>query len=285
MKTRNKPIWSLLLSAILFTSTTGVKADTASDTEALLNWAESTFPELFPNPQGTQTADPWIFRHYPSTGIYAGVNTSDLGVYVLGGVWAEPTYIDSLANLISTIQDSGENQSIAACDTTSIPDGLSYSQSGNVVTVTTNGQCITIPDNNNLCEIPEAQVSQTGISVLSTTSVTSSSYTGITINVPSDLVDLESLLSGNSSICTINAPSDYNNITINTDICIDVTNQLDALSSLGSFVTVNPPVTFSSNSTLTNQVVTDCFATEATIIVDAVTDQTWVNQNGTFVEL
>lgn len=285
MKTRNKTIWTILFSAVLLAGTASTNADTASDTETLLNWAENTYPELFPNPQGTQTADPWIFRFYPTTGIYAGVNTGDLGVYVLGGPWTEPTYIDSLANIVSTIEGAGGSSSIAACDTTSIPQGLSYSQSGNVVTVTTNGQCITIPENSNICEVPEEKASVTGISVISSTSVTSSSYTGITINVPSDLINLDTLLSGNSSVCTINAPADFSNITVNSDICVDVTNQLGALGDLGSFVSINPPVTFSSSSTLTNQVVADCFATEAAIIVDAVTDQTWINQNGTFVEM
>ncbi|NBQ69509.1 MAG: hypothetical protein EBU46_12065 [Nitrosomonadaceae bacterium] len=63
-------------------------ADTSSDTEILLNWAENTYPAYFPTHQVTQNIDPWIFRHYPDTGIYAGVNKNDGNVYVMGRITA-----------------------------------------------------------------------------------------------------------------------------------------------------------------------------------------------------
>ncbi len=95
-------IFALLLPFMMLS--TQVLADTASDTETLLNWAENTRPELFPGRKSTQTLDSWIFRYYPETDIYVGVNTGDSGVYVLGGPWGEtPTYIESLANIISSI--------------------------------------------------------------------------------------------------------------------------------------------------------------------------------------
>lgn len=286
MKVQLEKIWSLFFAFALLFSGNNAIADTASDTEILLNWAENTYPQFFPSPQGTQTVDPWIFRFYPETGIYAGVNTGDLGAYVLGGPWAKPTFVSPLASLISSIDDAGGNSSIASCDTTDIPEGLSYSQSGNVVTITTNGNCIVIPANTNFCEVPDEQATETGISVLSTTEITSSSYTGITISTPIDLINIDDLLGTNTKTCTIHAPADFSNITINSDVCVDVTNQLGALGdSLGDFVTITPPVTFSSTSTTTNQVVADCFATDATSIVNAVTDETWINQNGDFVQL
>lgn len=79
-------------------------ADTASDTEILFNWAEKNYSQYFPSHQTTQSSEPWLFRFYPETTIYAGVNTTDNGVYVLGGSWGNinPTYIDSLPNLLLT---------------------------------------------------------------------------------------------------------------------------------------------------------------------------------------
>ena len=60
-------------------------ADMVSDTEKVLNWAEKTFPDLFPNHQITQAYDNWLFRYYPETEIYAGVNRLDTAGYVMGG--------------------------------------------------------------------------------------------------------------------------------------------------------------------------------------------------------
>ncbi|MDP1551033.1 MAG: hypothetical protein Q8L97_12895 [Nitrosomonas sp.] len=77
-------------------------ADTTSDTDTLLNWAENNYPTYFPTHQTTQSIAPWLFRFYPETNVYAGVNTNDNGVYVFGGPWGNtsPTYIDSLSNLL-----------------------------------------------------------------------------------------------------------------------------------------------------------------------------------------
>lgn len=77
-------------------------ADKASDTDKLLNWAESNYPQYFPAHQATQNTEPWLFRFYPETNAYVGVNTSNDGAYVFGGPWGDdnPTYIDSLSNLL-----------------------------------------------------------------------------------------------------------------------------------------------------------------------------------------
>lgn len=79
-------------------------ADTAGDAEILFNWAENNYSQYFPSHQTTQSFEPWLFRFYPETSIYAGVNTTDNGVYALGGPWGNvsPTYIDSLPNLLLT---------------------------------------------------------------------------------------------------------------------------------------------------------------------------------------
>ena len=65
-----------------------VLADITSDTEKLLNWAESKYPEFFPGHSATQTnIEPWLYRFYPGTGVYAGVNKSANGDAV--AVWLE----------------------------------------------------------------------------------------------------------------------------------------------------------------------------------------------------
>ena len=85
MKQRIK---QLILSACTFILVGNIhfaSADIASDTERLLNWAEITYPNLFPSCQATQNIEPWIYRYYPESQIYAGVNRNDKYVYVLGG--------------------------------------------------------------------------------------------------------------------------------------------------------------------------------------------------------
>lgn len=76
------------------------QADIADDTEILLNWAEETYPNYFPSYQTTQTFGPWLFRYYPQSDTYAGVNIDDQGVYVLGGPWGnQPTFISELRRM------------------------------------------------------------------------------------------------------------------------------------------------------------------------------------------
>lgn len=57
-------------------------------TEVLLNWAERTFPQLFPGPAPTQWLPPYLYRHYPSTGNYIGIAGDDVSLLgpVSGGV-------------------------------------------------------------------------------------------------------------------------------------------------------------------------------------------------------
>ncbi len=93
----------LLILVCILINASAVIAGPTEDTETLLNWAESTYPQLFPSHQATQSSAPWLYRFYPEAQVYVGVNTSNNGVYVLGGPWgnAAPTYIDSLSNLIA----------------------------------------------------------------------------------------------------------------------------------------------------------------------------------------
>lgn len=278
---------ALTLAALLLVGHLGVaKADTASDTETILNWAENTFSDLFPSHQGTQSIDPWLFRFYPETGIYAGVNLNDNGVYVLGGPWDTATLIDTLPNVVNLAL--GGDTGISGCNTTAGPAGISYSQSGNVVTVTTNGQCIpapnlTDPSVANLCQVPE-QPSATGISVLSTNTVTSSSLEGITSSLPINPFDSILNASANVQYCTINAPTSTADLTVNTDLCFDIT-ELTASFPTFDGITITPPVNYRLVSTATSAVVSDCFATDASAIFDAFTGETWTKDplSGTFV--
>jgi arylformamidase len=54
----------------------------AIDTEVLMDWAQMSYPQLFPGPQTSITAPPYVYRHYPTTGNYLGV--SGKTVYVFG---------------------------------------------------------------------------------------------------------------------------------------------------------------------------------------------------------
>jgi alpha-tubulin suppressor-like RCC1 family protein len=104
MKKQIKQLALFFCTLILLGNISFASADTASDTDTLLNWAESNYPTYFPTHQTTQSITPWLFRFYPDTNVYAGVNTNNNGVYVFGGPWGNvnPTYIDSLSNLLTT---------------------------------------------------------------------------------------------------------------------------------------------------------------------------------------
>lgn len=262
-------------------------ATIASDTEKLLNWAERSFPQFFPSHQATQSIEPWIFRYYPETQVYAGVNKSDRNVYVLGGPWGNnPAVIDTLSNLVNQINSSGGDVSIAACDTTDAVSGVFYSQSGNVVTVTSNGQCIPAPDLSkaNLCNVPQQTVAS-GISVLGSNTTTSSSISGL--EIPGfNLLDFVNS-AANVKHCTRNAPAETANLVVNSDLCLDITASIT--ETLGNLpipgIALNPPVAYHTKGTYTNTIVADCFATDATTISDAVTGEAWVNQGGKFVQV
>ncbi len=267
-----------------------IYADTGSDTEKILNWAENTYPEIFSGHQATQNIEPWLYRHYPETGIYAGVNKNDNGVYLLGGIWGDqPTYIDTLANLIAHIDSLGGNGSVAACDTSKTPAGITYSQSGNVVTVTSSGQCVAAPDlaNTNLCSVPR-QTTASGISLLGSNTVTSSRLEGLTINIPGLPDPIKGIdASANVKHCTINVAADTANLIVNSDLCFDITTTVTNL--LAGFpvdgIALTPPVKYYTAGTYTSNIVDDCFATDATTVSDAFTGEMWVRQNGEYVKI
>lgn len=281
----------LSICALVFLVNTNLAfSETVSDTETLLNWAEKTFHELFPSNQATQNIEPFLFRHYPETGISVGVNQNDNDVYGLGGIWGNnPTFIDSLPNLLGQIANSGGNGDIAACDTTNSPAGIAYSQSGDVVSITTNGQCISVPDLNttSICQMPQ-QTTASNISMLSSNTVTSSRMEGIETTIPGLPNPFQAIVDATASIkhCTLNAVSETVSLVVNSDLCFDITTALSALLSDFTVegISVTPPVNYFFKGTNVSQTVADCFATDATTISDAFTGEAWVKQNGVFVK-
>ncbi|SDX42006.1 hypothetical protein [Nitrosomonas halophila] len=273
-------------ASVLIGQTSSAFADLSSDTETLLNWAERTFPHLFPTHQATHSLDPWRFRYYPQTNIYAGINTQDQNVYVLGGPWGydNPTQISPVSTLLADITQSGGDGSIPACKTDDIPAGFVYTQSGNTVNITTNGQCIKLPPDTDFCEAPEEEVAApTGISILTTVDVLKSEWGGVTFNNgPGNIPDS---FSGNTAVCVINASPDQAPLTINTDICLDVTDEVmeDFASDPGITIT-DSSITHATQTTMRNDRVPDCFQTEAISIHDAYTGQTWINIGGQFID-
>jgi len=102
-----------LVACILLTSLSHRigHADILDDTDTVLNWAESFYPQIFPSHQATQRTEPWLYRYYPETNIYVGTNTNDNSIYFLGGDWEDrsPRYINNLSYLLKVAKSGGAN--------------------------------------------------------------------------------------------------------------------------------------------------------------------------------
>jgi len=61
-------------------------ASAADDASALMDWAETAYPQYFPGHQANLESAPYVYRYYPQTQNYLGVAGED--VYVLGPVSA-----------------------------------------------------------------------------------------------------------------------------------------------------------------------------------------------------
>src|SRR5690606_832942 len=82
-------------------------ADTTSDSVKLFNCAQIAYPDLFPAHRATLSSTSWHYRFYSETDVYAGVNTDNHNVYVLGGPFGHesPTLIDTLPNLLAVARN------------------------------------------------------------------------------------------------------------------------------------------------------------------------------------
>lgn len=84
------------------------QAQAVSATDAALqvmDFGERMFPEYFPKHKGNQSFPPYLYRYYPETGVLMGV--ADGKVYVLGGPWAEITYVGDISGFITPTKSTG----------------------------------------------------------------------------------------------------------------------------------------------------------------------------------
>ncbi len=73
--------------------------------DQLMDWAERTYPQLFPYHQPNQIAGPIVYRFYPNSGNYAGVSGND--VLVLGPMSNNViTKVGTLADFASAVATS-----------------------------------------------------------------------------------------------------------------------------------------------------------------------------------
>lgn len=280
----------LLLSSViaLWTNINTAMADLNSDAEIIFNWAEALFPQYFPQHSETQTIPGWRFRAYPGTGAYAGVNIDDQYVYVLGGPFGGvPLKIESVANLAAAAGGTNTPSADTACDQAKVPAGLQVIQNGNHVKITTNGACVALPKSS-ICVPPKSTA--TGISAVSENKVNSFDIQGLKWSHPDLAVAFAPTIQEaiNVKTCLINVSQAFVNQTAEMDVCLDVTSDLAGFATqLKGLATIEPPVTMKLQSNIVNKTVADCFSAEtnATIVSDAVTDETWIKQNGQFVKI
>ncbi len=276
--------YAILLGLPLIAQLNFASAALEDDAETIFEWAEKAYGQFFSSEQNTNAVDTWLYRYYPATDTYLGVNKGDSSVYVLGGTFGNrPVYIDTLSAVLKMA--GAKSQSNAACDGNNAPNGIFYSQNGNTTTITTQGQCVALPSQG-ICT--PAASSATNIHVLTHNKVSSSEMKGINISIsgiPNPLETMGSQIS-NSKNCTIHAPSDFSNQIINYDICYDLSSQpgISGLQSIPGMLTVTPPVTMRTVGSLQNEIVSDCFKTDAASITNLITKEFWINQNGVFVK-
>ncbi|GAB4267478.1 MAG: hypothetical protein Kow0065_18070 [Methylomicrobium sp.] len=279
----------LMLNLCLFAATSA-QADIVSDAEEIMNRGQQIFPQFFPSSQTTQTLPPWLFRYYPETGVYLGINQNDAGVYLMGGVFGnEPSFFASTGETLGMLR-GGDNQTQKgqACNINSLPTGISVTQNGNTTNISTNGQCIKISEQQSFCEIPPETDNSgtpvaTGIHMVTQVNLQTFEFGGI--NFSNDMLasmfknQLQNSFSAKT--CVIHAPEQYN-YTVNFDMCLDVTDQFTEMSDLG---TINPPVTVKYLGNSSSSIVPDCFNTDSTITTNLVTNEIWMNLNGTWQKI
>lgn len=84
--------------------------------EQLFDFAEAQFPQFFPSRQATRSSEPFLYRHYPETGVYIGVAVTpgmgyqQDGLYVMGGaLGSSPSYVGQIGALLDFDRDGVAN--------------------------------------------------------------------------------------------------------------------------------------------------------------------------------
>ncbi|BCX81618.1 hypothetical protein MIT9_P1196 [Methylomarinovum caldicuralii] len=62
------------------------------EAEAVMDAGEAQYPQYFPSHETTRWFDPYLYRFYPETGVYLGINEDEKAVYLLGGVFGDTLY-------------------------------------------------------------------------------------------------------------------------------------------------------------------------------------------------
>lgn len=271
------------------------QADLNNDCEFILDSAQQLYPDWFPTNEQSQFLGPWCFRYYDNkygdtyAGIYRGQDGefNYKGVYTLGGPFGDtPLYIDQTNGIITFLNSQlGNNEQNSICDTHGIPDEFEYRQEGNTTYVTTNGKCIELPENRNICDThPEIDGNHepvaTGINLLIQGDTTEFEISGIDIPGIGSMLQLAT----NQSYCIVHAPNAALNHTVHTDTCLDITKTINSQFGGLSIPGINPPVTTRFKGTSTFTQVDDCFNTGADSIFNLVTQEFWFNNNGSYVK-
>ena len=81
-------------------------ASAAFDATALMDWAETTYPEFFPGHQPDLSYAPYVYRYYAATGNYLGIAGND--VYVIGPVTGNVlVWVGTLSSFSCVARPSG----------------------------------------------------------------------------------------------------------------------------------------------------------------------------------
>ncbi len=256
-------------------------ADFASDADTALNWGEKSFPQFLPSHESSQNFDVWRFRFYKQTNLIVGINSQDNGVYtMINSPGQKPAFFAKLADVLKNIS-AGNDQ---VCDQAQSAAGFSFTTAGDTTKISTNGQCVKVPKGA-ICAPP---ATATGISVLSKNDIKNFSFQGLKFKEENLGKVVEPTIKDavNVQTCIKNAPEKFAKQKFELDVCLDVSDQMKDFSAFESFFTVTPPVTITMQGNMLNELADpqDCFKTDAKIVYDALTKETWTKVNGQFVK-
>ncbi|NYT46954.1 MAG: hypothetical protein H0A75_04365 [Candidatus Methanofishera endochildressiae] len=159
----------------------------------------------------------------------------------MGGLFGNtPTLIGSVSEVLTLLglptNSGGGSGQDAICDNSNNEtSGIIQTQDGNKIKITTNGQCIKPPENNSFCEV--APVSddnggfvETGIHALTTTTIDNVLSPGLP-DIPEFSDPLDSFVDSLATkTCIIHAPEQISDFEVETDICMDLTDQISIIA-------------------------------------------------------